>query len=222
VPSGRAARPEAASSVAPVPTGYARSGERSSSHTLGTTNAPRRRATFHQPLLATAALSLLGAALLAAWTLLGIDLQVVLGIAALAAAAGLVALALALVSGWPAPIPWAVVSLGASYAVSLHGQQAIDGRAPVVGGLLVLVAELAYWSLERRTPVGDEAGLHLRRAVSVLATTLGATAVAAALLAVTSLPLGGSVTWDAFGLAAAAGAVATLALLSQRTSSSLN
>ena len=152
-----------------------------------------------------------------AWTLLGIDSQIVFAVAALAAAAGLVALALALVSGWPAPIPWAVVALGASYAVSLHGQPGIDGRAAVVGGLLVLVAELAYWSLERRTPVGDEAGLHLRRAVSVLATTLGSTAIAAALLSVTSVPLGGSVTWDAFGLAAAAGAVATLALLSQRT-----
>jgi len=155
--------------------------------------------------------------LLAAWTLLGIGSQIVLGIAALAALPGVVALALALVSGWPAPIPWAVVSLGASYAVSLHGQRTIDGRAPLVGGLLVLVAELAYWSLERRTPVGDEAGLHLRRTVSVLATTLGSAAVGAALLAVTSVPLGGSVTWDAFGLAAAAGAVATLALLSQRS-----
>ena len=157
-----------------------------------------------------------------AWTLLVIDSQVVLGIAALAAALGLVALTFSLVTGWPAPIPWTVVGLGACYAVSLHGQHGIDGRAPVVGGLLVLVAELAYWSLERRTPVGDEAGLHVRRAVSVLATTLGSTAVAAALLAVTSVPLGGSVTWDAFGLAAAAGAVALLALLSQRTSSSLN
>lgn len=104
--------------------------------------------------------------------------------------------------------------------MSFHGQHNIDGRAPVIGGLLVLVAELAYWSLERRTPVGDEAGLHLRRAVSVLATTLGSAAVAAALLAATSLPVGGSVTWDAFGLAAAAGAVATLALLSQRVSRS--
>lgn len=167
-------------------------------------------------------MSILGAALLAAWTLLGIDSQVVLGIAALAAAPGLLALTFALVIGWPAPIPWAVAALGASYAVSLDGQRGIDGRAPVVGGLLVLVAELAYWSLERRTPIGDEAGLQVRRTVFVLATTLGSAAVASALLAVTSVPLGGSVTWDAFGLVAAAGAVALLALLTQRTSSSLN
>jgi hypothetical protein len=137
--------------------------------------------------------------------------------AAAAAVPGIVALALALVSGWPAPIPWAVVSLGSSYAVSLHGQHTIDGRAPLVGAALVLAAELAYWSLERRTPVGDEAGLHLRRALSILATTFGSAAVAAILLAATSVPLGGSVTWDAFGLAAAAGAVAVLALMSQKT-----
>ncbi|MEP6978251.1 MAG: hypothetical protein ABI948_09390 [Thermoleophilia bacterium] len=154
--------------------------------------------------------------MLAAWTLLGIDSQIVFAVAAIAAAPGLVALAFALVSGWPAPLPWAVVALGACYAVSLHGQHAIDGRAPIVGGVLVLVAELAYWSLERRTPVGDEAGLHRRRALSVLATTFGSAAVAAILLAATSVPLGGSVTWDAFGLAAAAGAVALLALMSQK------
>ena len=151
-----------------------------------------------------------------AWTLLGIDSRVVLAIAAVAALPGVVALALALVSGWPAPIPLAVVSLGGSYAVSLHGHGAIDGRAPLVGAALVLVAELAYWSLERRTAVGEEAGLHLRRALSILATTFASAAVAAILLAATSVPLGGSVTWDAFGLAAAAGAVAVLARLSRR------
>jgi hypothetical protein len=165
----------------------------------------------------TAALSLLGAGLLTAWTLLGIDSQVVLAIAAVAALPGIVALAVALVSGWAAPIPLTVVSLGASYAVSLHGHRTIDGRAPLVGAALLLVAELAYWSLERRTHVGDEAGLHLRRAVSILVMTFGSAAVAAILLAATSVPLGGSVTWDAFGLAAAAGAVAILALLSQKT-----
>jgi hypothetical protein len=152
-----------------------------------------------------------------AWTLLAIGSPVVLAIAAVAALPGVVALALALVSGWPAPIPLAVVSLGASYAVSLHGHGAIDGRAPLVGAGLVLVAELAYWSLERRTAVGEEPGLHLRRALSILATTVGAAGVAAILLAATSVPLGGSVTWDAFGLAAAAGAVAVLARLSTRS-----
>jgi hypothetical protein len=47
VPPGRAARPEAASSVAPVASGYARSLR----PCLGTTIAPLRRAAFRQPLL---------------------------------------------------------------------------------------------------------------------------------------------------------------------------
>src|SRR5437870_6519904 len=46
-PSGRAVRPEAASSVAPVPSGY----EHSLRPCLGTSIAPRRRATFRQALL---------------------------------------------------------------------------------------------------------------------------------------------------------------------------
>lgn len=158
---------------------------------------------------------MLGAALLA-WTLLLIDSRGLLAVAAFAGVPGLVVLAIALVLGWSVLVPWSVVSLGAAYAVSLHGTDAIDSRAPVVGALLVLVAELAYWSVERRAPIGDEAGLHLRRAATVLATTAAAAAVGAALLTATAVPLGGSVAWDGLGLAAAAAAVATLALLSRR------
>src|SRR6187401_807983 len=47
VPPERAARPDAASSVAPVPSRY----ERSLRPCLGTTSAPRRRAEFRQSLL---------------------------------------------------------------------------------------------------------------------------------------------------------------------------
>lgn len=136
--------------------------------------------------------------------------------AACVGAPGLVVLVIALVLGWSVLVPWSVVSLGAAYAVSLHGSDAIDGRAPAVGALLVLVAELAYWSVERRTPIGDEAGLHLRRAASVLATTAAAAAVGTALLTATAVPLGGSVALDGLGLAAAAAAVATLAILARR------
>ncbi|MDQ5822214.1 MAG: hypothetical protein M3540_12305, partial [Actinomycetota bacterium] len=117
---------------------------------------------------------------------------------AIAAAVGLPSLLLLAVgpgAGWPGLVPWAIVSLGGSYAVSLHGLTGIDGRAPLVGALLVLVAELAYWSLERRTTVGDEAGLHRRRAVSIVALTCGVAALGAILLALTTVPLGGSAAW---------------------------
>jgi hypothetical protein len=155
---------------------------------------------------------------LLAWTILSIGSLPVRVIAAAAGAPALVVLAVALAAGVPALLPWAIVSLGAAYAASLHGVAGIDGRAPVVGALLVLVAELGYWSLERRTPVGDESGLHARRAGAVLALTVAAAALGAALLALTEIPVGGSAAWDALGLAAAAGALATVALLSRRLS----
>ena len=114
-------------------------------------------------------------------------------------------------------VPVAIALLGTEYVAILGFEtDVLDTRAPLVAGALLAVAELAYWSLEQRTAVGEEAGLQLRRALSVLATTFGSAALAAILLAATSVPLGGSVTWDAFGLAAAAGAVAVLARLSSR------
>ena len=156
------------------------------------------------------------AGVLLGWTLLLVDSPAMLAVAAGVGLPSLLFLTVGLAAGLAALVPWAIVSLGASYAVSLHGLGGVDDRAPVVGALLVLVAELAYWSLERRTPVGDSAGLHLRRAVSILALTCAAAALGATLLALTTVPLGGSPAWDALGLAAAAGALATLALLSRR------
>jgi hypothetical protein len=47
---------------------------------------------------------------------------------------------------------------------------------------------------------------------------VAAAALGAALLALTEIPVGGSVAWDALGVAAAAGALATVALLSRRLS----
>lgn len=56
-------------------------------------------------------------------------------------------LSLALVTGRSAPIPLALVVLGAVYAIPA-GERAL--WAPVYGGGLLLCAELAYWSLESR------------------------------------------------------------------------
>src|SRR2546423_554114 len=52
MPPDRAARPDAASSVAPIAICYRHSGERSSPHCLRTSIAPWRRTPFHQTLLA--------------------------------------------------------------------------------------------------------------------------------------------------------------------------
>ena len=60
--------------------------------------------------------------------------------------------------------------LGAEYVAILGVEaDALDTQAPLVAGALLAVAELAYWSLELRAPVVDEAGTYLRR-IALLAT----------------------------------------------------
>jgi hypothetical protein len=69
------------------------------------------------------------------------------GVVAAGAAGAVLLLSLALVTGRSAPIPFAVLLLGALYAIPA-GERAIP--APVYGAGLLLCAELAYWSLEAR------------------------------------------------------------------------
>jgi hypothetical protein len=63
------------------------------------------------------------------------------------ATAAIVLLSLALTAGRSAPIPFALLLLGAVYAIP-HGERAIP--TPIYGGVLLLTAELAHWSLEER------------------------------------------------------------------------
>jgi hypothetical protein len=63
------------------------------------------------------------------------------------AAGAVLLLALALGTGRSAPIPFALLLLGAVYVIP-EGERAIP--APLYGPGLLLCAELAYWSLEWR------------------------------------------------------------------------
>jgi hypothetical protein len=116
-------------------------------------------------------------------------------------------------------IPWAVLVLGTEYTVSLFLPEGrLDGAAPLVAAGLLLMAELASWSVELRTPVDAEPVLAARRAALVLAIGCAAVPASAAVVAVTALPLGGGVGWDAVGVAAALSAGAVLAALSRSRS----
>ena len=90
--------------------------------------------------------------------------NIVVSVVALTVLAAGLALSLAVT------VPVAIVLLGAEY-VAILGVEAdvLDTHAPLVAGALLAVAELAYWSLELRTPVVDEAGTYLRR-IALLAT----------------------------------------------------
>lgn len=107
---------------------------------------------------------------------------------------------------------WALVLLGANYAVWLAlGTHAIDQRMPVVGAGLLLVAELAFDTLEPE--VGRvEAATLMARVIVLVIVILGAVGAGALVLAVSSVPLSGGVGITAVGAVAA---VLVLALITR-------
>lgn len=136
-----------------------------------------------------------------------------------AAAAGLLLLAVALAGGWPSLLPWSVVLLGAAYVVSLElrsDDRSIDAAAPLVGAGLLTVAELAYWSLELRGRGREERRLVARRAAAVIALALVSLVVGGLVVTVSAVPLGGGVLWDVVGVAAAAAALTLILRLARR------
>jgi hypothetical protein len=122
-----------------------------------------------------------------------------------------------LVLRWPLVIPVTVALLAAPYtAVLAFEQDSLDARAPVLAAVLFSLAELAYWSLERRGTLADEPGTQLRR-VSLLATLVGATVVGGTgILALVAETGARGPAVDLLGAAAALGALALLALAAAR------
>ena len=127
-----------------------------------------------------------------------------LGIGVRVVAVALVALVAAVVLGWPVLVAPGVALLGAAYAVRLAlDDTALDPAAPLVAAGLFLVAELAYWSLERREPARPERGEELRRLAVVCALGLGALVTSSGLLALTDAVDANGLAIDLAGAAAA-------------------
>lgn len=134
-----------------------------------------------------------------------------------AAAAALVLLGVGFAVRTPLAVPLAIAGLGAGYAAALALDDGpLDARAPVVAAALFLVAELAYWSLELRDAVADEAGAHLRRIGFLAALILGALAVGSGLLAVVDAGEGEFAGLELLGALAAVAALAIVALGARR------
>ena len=108
---------------------------------------------------------------------------------------------------------WALVLLGANYAVWLAlGTRALDQRIPVVGAGLLLAAELAFDSIEPE--VGRlQAPTVLARAIVLVIVLLGAVGGGALVLVAASVPLSGGVVVTALGAVAAVLALALIARL---------
>jgi hypothetical protein len=112
-------------------------------------------------------------------------------------------------------IPWAVALAGAEYAAFLLIREGtVDGYAPLYGAGLLLVAELAYWSIERHV-AGPGEGLAARRATLVLAACLAAGGVGGLILAMAEASVSGGLGLEILGVAAAVGAMALLARLAR-------
>ena len=130
----------------------------------------------------------------------------------------LAVLAVGLVLNLSATIPATIVLLGAEYATILGFESdALDPRAPLVAGALLAVAELAYWSLELRGPVVDEAGTYLRRVALLAMLLVSVVGLGDVLLTLVEVVEAGGVAVDILGAVAALGTLALLGLAARRT-----
>jgi hypothetical protein len=134
-----------------------------------------------------------------------------------AAVLAVLVLAVGLVLGWASAIPSALVLLGGGYALFLAVDDvALDLRAAAIAALLLLIAELAYWSLELRADVADEPGSYWRRVAVLALLGLGAMALSGGLLALVDVAGRGGLAIEIAGAGAALGALLVLLLLTRR------
>jgi hypothetical protein len=120
---------------------------------------------------------------------------------------------------WSAALAVGVTLLGAQQAVRLAlGPDALDTWTPLVGGALLLVAELAWWSIEPRVPAWSQPVLASRRVLTVLVACAGASAVSAVVLVASGAPLSGGVGLELVGILAATAAVAVVAFVARSKS----
>jgi hypothetical protein len=133
---------------------------------------------------------------------------------ALLGAAAVLLLALSVAAALPSLIPWPIVLLAAEYAWSLGGGD-VNTLSPLVAGALLVIAELAYWSLELRSRTHDAERLAERRAGLIAALGIGAVALGGLVLAATSVRVGTGIAADLVGTAAAVAALAVVATLAR-------
>jgi hypothetical protein len=135
-----------------------------------------------------------------------------------ASVVALTVLAAGLALRLPVTVPLAIAVLGAEYVAILGFEaDALDTQAPLVAGALLAIAELAYWSLELRGAVVDEAGTYLRRVALLATLVVGVVGVGAVMLTLVEVIAAGGIAVDILGAAAAFGALGLLALAARRT-----
>jgi hypothetical protein len=112
-------------------------------------------------------------------------------------------------------VPWVLLALGASAALSL-AEGGDPARAPLYAAGLLAVGELAYWSLETRVSEPAVPGIAARRIALLSGLVAGSIAMGAILVSVARVEPGGGLLLEAVGVAAVVGAISLVFALSRR------
>jgi len=117
-------------------------------------------------------------------------------------------LLVALLLRWTSAVSWSVALLAGTYLAGRAGHAAVDGRAAVVGVLLLLAAELATWSVDVDKRIKAERALVVRRTLTLLGLCTVALVANFMLLATSAVSASSGALLATLGTAAAVGAVA--------------
>jgi hypothetical protein len=132
---------------------------------------------------------------------------------------GCVLLTLALVARSGAGLGWALTALGAEYTILFVAEgTALDRATPAYAAGFVFVAELAFWSIERRVPAWSEPTLVEVRLARLVGTCALGAVVAMLVLVLSAASGGGGILLESLGVAAAVAALGVLAVLVRRFS----
>ncbi len=113
---------------------------------------------------------------------------------------------------WSAGLALGVALLGAQQATRLAlGPDALDAATPLTAGGLLLVAELAWWSIEPRVPAWTQPAVAAFRVATVVLACLGATFVAAVVVVAAGADVAGGTVLELMGVLAAIAALAVVA-----------
>ncbi|MBO0682378.1 MAG: hypothetical protein J2P45_04400 [Candidatus Dormibacteraeota bacterium] len=130
-------------------------------------------------------------------------------------AVGLILLGVALVAGEGWAVVAAIGLLGLEYAFWFRAGVAL-ALVPLAAIGLLLVAELAFWSLDLRVRSRDERQVIVRRAGRLALAATGGGVLSGLMLISSQAPVAGSPAVTAGGAAAAVALLAILALLAWR------
>jgi hypothetical protein len=124
-----------------------------------------------------------------------------------------------LVVRWSAALAAGVALLGGQLALRLElGSDAFDLATPLSAGALLLAAELAWWSIENRSPAWSQPDLAALRAASVVLVCAGATVVSAVVALAAGARVAGGIVLELTGVVAATAALALIAWIARHKS----